>query len=110
VITRVPPVTDADHTRDANLLKADITELDLITKGPRDGHIHNERWIVAGVEAKPQYGNPGIVTVWSPCCGRPRYRLAHGYAFSCPACGWWWRYHYADDHITRAVSLGKTRP
>lgn len=109
-ITRVPGTTEEHLSRDPELLKADITEAEIVRKGLHDGHLRHKRWIVDGVQAKPQRGAPRIVTVWSPCCGRPRQRLSHGYAFSCPACGWWWRYHYAADGATRAVSIGKERP
>jgi hypothetical protein len=105
-VTRIPPVSDADRTRDPVLLAPNAD-----TVADPGGHVTHPHWIVEGVQVKPQYGKPGIVTVWSPCCGRPRQRLGHGYAFSCPACGWWWRYHYVPaTDSTRAVSIGRTRP
>lgn len=109
-LTRIPPTTDAHRTRDHTLLRHDITIQEMVDHNQHDGHLHHEKWIVdAQWNAKPQYGAPNIVTVWSPCCGRPRQRIQHGYAFSCPACGWWWRYH-GLGWTCRFVSLGKTRP
>jgi hypothetical protein len=110
-ITRVPGTTEDHLTTDPEKLTPDITEAEMVKTGRFDGHLHHDRWVVEGIEAKPQRGAPSIVTVWSPCCGRPRSRLSHGHAFSCPACGWWWRYYYvAATASTRAVSLGRNRP
>lgn len=110
-VTRIPPTLPEHTTRDEEALRADITETEQIETDCYDGHLRNKRWVVDCGEygAKPQYGKPHIVTVWSPCCGRPRQQIQHGYAFSCPACGWWWRYHYTGTS-TRFVSLGKDRP
>lgn len=109
-ITRVAPSTEEHLTRDEELLKPNITGLEMFEKDSRDGHLTHERWVV-DIEygAKPQWGKPDIVTAWSPCCGRPRQRLKHGYAFSCPGCGWWWRYHQLG-WTCRFVSIGKDRP
>jgi len=111
VITRIAPSLPEHVSQDPVELAPDITELEMVTTNKHDGHLHNTRWIVEDVQVKPQHGKPSIVTVWSACCGRPRHRLSHGYAFSCPACGWWWRYHYVTATAsTRLVSLGRTKP
>jgi hypothetical protein len=108
-VNRVPGTRPEHLTRDPELLIPNITELELATIGPADGHLTHDKWVVDGVEAKPQYGRPHLVTVFSPCCGRQRQRIQHGYAFSCPGCGWWWRYH-GLGWTTRLVSLGKEKP
>lgn len=107
--TRIPGTTEEHLSRDAELLAADITELEMFETKTYDGHLRHSRWVVEGVQVKPQRGVPTVVTVWSPCCGRPRQRLRHGYAFSCPHCGWWWRYHWIG-WTSRLVSLGKEKP
>lgn len=110
-VTRIPPSTEDHRTRDPELLAADITYTEIIETGYETGHLEHEKWTVScQYMAKPQHMKPHILTVWSPCCGKPRQRLGHGYAFSCPVCGWWWRYHYCTDGTDRLVSLGKERP
>jgi hypothetical protein len=108
-ITRVPGTMPDHLSRDDEALAADITELEMFEKDLHNGHLTHERWVVEGVHVKPQRGSPSVVTVWSPCCGRPRQRIQHGYAFSCVGCGWWWRYHWIG-WTSRLVSLGKEKP
>lgn len=107
--TRIPGTRPEHFSRDPDKLEADITEKEIAKSGERDGHLKNSRWVVGGVSVKTQYGKPDLVTVWSPCCGRQRQRIQHSYAFSCPSCGWWWRYH-SLGWDSRFVSLGKKKP
>lgn len=112
--TRVPGSRPEHFTRDPELLVPDITEAEIarlrVHEGKVvDGYLTHEKWIVDNCYVKPQYGSPAVVTVWSPCCGQKRQRIQHGYAFSCPSCGWWWRYHCLG-WTTRMVSVGKERP
>lgn len=108
--TRIPGTLPEHLSRDGdNELAADITAAEMVEQNMPDGHLRQERWIVDGVTALPQRTDPTLVTVWSPCCGRPRHRLRHGYAFSCPSCGWWWRYHWVG-WTSRTVSIGKENP
>lgn len=107
--TRIPPSTDGHRTRDEMLLAADITDAEMVKRGYHTGHLDHERWVVGVSHVKPQHGRPSVVTVFSPCCGQRRQRIMHGYAFSCPACGWWWRYHCLG-YDNRFVSLGRERP
>lgn len=104
--TRLAPTEPGHTSQDPDEFTPHIREAEMLAHGPRDGHLHNEHWVVADVQIKPQWSKPSVLTVWSPCCGRPRQRLGHGYAFSCPACGWWWRYHYVPAIGSIAVSLG----
>lgn len=108
-LTRIPPTRPEHTTRDPEVLRADITEKEIATNGPDDGHRIHEKWIVDGVQAVGVYGKPHLATVWSPCCNGKRQRLQHGYAFSCPTCGWWWRYHQLG-WTTRVVSIGMEKP
>lgn len=108
-VTRVPGSQPEHFSRDPERLTPNITEREMAEQDFRTGHLLHDHWIVDGVYAKPQYGRPHLVTVWSPCCGRPRQRIQHGHAFSCAACGWWWRYHCLG-WTTRIVSIGKDKP
>lgn len=107
--TRIPPTRPEHTSRDPEALAATITEQEIAVRQYFTGHLEHKRWVVDGVEAKPVYGKPDIVGVLSPCCGKRRQQLRHGYAFSCPGCGWWWRYHCLG-WTTRMVSIGKERP
>ena len=108
-VTRVPPSAPEHTSRDPDVLAANVTDVELVTTGPRGGHLTQGRWVVDVSYVKPQYGKPWIVTVFSPCCGGKRQQISHGYAFSCPGCGWWWRYHCLG-WTHRIVSLGKEKP
>lgn len=108
-VTRIPATRPEHLTRDPVNLEVDVTEKEMVRSKDRSGHTRNARWVVGNVHVKPQYGKPNLVTVWSPCCGRQRQRIQHGYAFSCPTCGWWWRYHCLGWD-NRMVSIGKEKP
>lgn len=109
-VTRIPGTLPEHLSRDEKDLAADISEEEMSAAGDRwYSYLTQDRWVVDGLHVKPQYMKSHIVTVWSPCCGRPRKQIEHGYAFSCPACGWWWRYHCLG-WTNRFVSLGKEKP
>lgn len=108
--TRIPPTRPEHTTRDPEALVPDIRAEEAVSPEKRYGYLTQDKWVVdTPYGAKPQYGKPHLVTVWSPCCGQQRQRIQHGYAFSCSACGWWWRYHCLGWTV-RISSVGKEAP